>query len=53
MDRPRSFGSIRKDVANAYRFGANSYIVKPASPDELFNILMLVKNYWLRVNRLV
>jgi CheY-like chemotaxis protein len=43
---------LDSDVEKAYRLGANSYIVKPANPSELFNILSIIKSYWLRVNRL-
>ena len=39
------------DIEAAYRLGANSYIVKPLNPADLFNILTLIKSYWLRVNR--
>jgi CheY-like chemotaxis protein len=40
------------DVENAYRLGANSYIVKPADPKALLHILETIKTYWLRLNRL-
>ena len=42
-----------RDVEAAYRLGANSYIVKPASPKELLNLLGIIKSYWLRVNRML
>jgi CheY-like chemotaxis protein len=40
------------DVESAYRLGANSYLVKPANPADLLNLVTLIKNYWLRANRL-
>ena len=38
------------DVERAYRLGANSYIVKPPSPDELLEIVQAIKVYWLQIN---
>jgi len=42
-----------RDVESAYRLGANSYIVKPANPKELVDIVSLIRGYWFRINRLV
>jgi CheY-like chemotaxis protein len=35
------------DVETAYRLGADAYIVKPASPAELLDIVRHIKKYWL------
>ena len=40
------------DVIRAYRAGANSFLVKPGSYDELVELLHAVKNYWFRFNHL-
>jgi CheY-like chemotaxis protein len=34
------------DVANAYGFGANSYMVKPTNSDELDKLGQLICDYW-------
>jgi CheY-like chemotaxis protein len=47
-----SSSDLEADVDTAYRLGANSYIVKPANPTDLFEIINLIKIYWLRINRL-
>jgi len=39
------------DVDQAYRLGANSHLVKPATPDELTEMIKKVKQYWLELNR--
>jgi CheY-like chemotaxis protein len=39
-----------EDVENAYRLGANSYLVKPINYEELENILPRMMEYWLNVN---
>jgi CheY-like chemotaxis protein len=36
-----------QDVDASYRRGANGYIVKPASPGQLVEVVRLVKKYWL------
>jgi CheY-like chemotaxis protein len=38
------------DVETAYRLGANSYLVKPANPGELFELVRRFKLYWLELN---
>lgn len=35
------------DVERAYRLGANSFLVKPPSIEELNDLMRLVKEYWL------
>lgn len=40
------------DVARAYQAGANSFIVKPNSLDELTRALKTTMDFWLRVSEL-
>jgi DNA-binding response OmpR family regulator len=39
------------DMRQAYKLGANSYLVKPSDPDKLTDIARLVSDYWLRTNQ--
>ncbi len=39
------------DVAAAYRFGANSYIVKPVVFNHFVQAMSLIVSYWLTLNR--
>jgi CheY-like chemotaxis protein len=39
-----------QDMHEAYAFGANSYLAKPANPDQLAEHLRLIKAYWLTLN---
>ncbi len=41
----------RSDILRACALGANSYLVKPANPAGLEEIVDLVKRYWLRLNQ--
>lgn len=38
------------DVQRAYELGANAYLVKPGSFDELLRFMKVFKSYWLEVN---
>jgi CheY-like chemotaxis protein len=38
------------DINRAYELGANSYLVKPGSPDELLEIVRTLGMYWLVLN---
>ena len=38
------------DVRQAYRLGANSYVVKPSSADQLVEIAKAFRLWWLEVN---
>ena len=38
------------DINRAYDLGANSYLVKPVSFDELTEVLKSVEHYWLSLN---
>jgi CheY-like chemotaxis protein len=42
---------LRADVDLAYRLGANSYLVKPSTPDKLKETIARIKQYWLELNR--
>lgn len=39
-----------EDIREAYRLGANSFIVKPAGLDRYVDTLGLLARYWLKVN---
>ncbi len=39
------------DVRAACALRANSYLVKPSNPEELTNLVDLVKRYWLTLNQ--
>jgi len=39
-----------EDINQAYDLGANSYLVKPGSIDELVELAHAIENYWLRAN---
>jgi two-component system response regulator len=39
-----------KDIADAYRAGANSYLVKPTTVNALKEVALEIRNYWLRLN---
>jgi CheY-like chemotaxis protein len=39
-----------EDVAKAYRLGANSFVIKPSSAQELTDFVAALKGYWLRFN---
>jgi CheY-like chemotaxis protein len=40
----------QRDVDLAVELGANSYLVKPASLDQLASVLQRVEDYWLSLN---
>jgi two-component system response regulator len=39
-----------RDIAEAYRAGANSYLVKPTTVNSLKELAGQVRDYWLRLN---
>jgi CheY-like chemotaxis protein len=39
------------DLEEAYRLGANSYVVKPAAAEQLVELARAVKHYWFGFNR--
>lgn len=40
------------DIARCYELGANSYIVKPISFEDLIRLARIIERYWLQVNTL-
>jgi CheY-like chemotaxis protein len=38
------------DIDLAYEFGANAYLVKPSTPQELVEIASAIKCFWLELN---
>jgi CheY-like chemotaxis protein len=40
----------RSDIARAYELGANSYLVKPVSFDQLKEMVRVLHHYWLELN---
>jgi len=46
-----SSSEIESDVREAYRLGANSYMVKPTSSQELEKLMRLAAEYWARCER--
>jgi CheY-like chemotaxis protein len=42
----------QRDIVEAYRLGANGYLVKPTSTDELLKIVDSIRAFWLTHNEL-
>jgi two-component system response regulator len=42
--------TLPSDIAEAYRAGANSYLVKPSSLSALTEVAIGLRSYWLRLN---
>jgi len=42
---------LKADVHLAHQLGANSYLVKPSTPDKLKETVARIKQYWLDLNR--
>ncbi len=40
-----------RDIDEAYRLGARSYLVKPLSVDKRLELAQLLKRYWLELNQ--
>ncbi len=40
-----------RDLEASYRLGANSYVVKPADPEEFARVIGQVAHYWSSINR--
>jgi two-component system response regulator len=38
------------DIAQSFRFGANSFVRKPIDFEDFCNTLKLITNYWLTIN---
>src|SRR5262245_9040094 len=45
-----SSSAMQADVNRAYELGANSYVQKPPSPNQLREIAQLLKGWWLGYN---
>jgi CheY-like chemotaxis protein len=43
--------NLQEDVDRAYELGANSYLVKPVSFDEMGNMIKRFEIYWTEINR--
>jgi len=43
--------NLQSDVDRAYELGANSYLVKPVSFDEMANLIQRFEIYWTEINR--
>jgi CheY-like chemotaxis protein len=43
---------LERDIDEAYRIGANGYLVKPSTPEEMIEIVLSIKQYWLQYNQL-
>lgn len=39
------------DINRAYELGVNSYLVKPANPDDLLTMVKALAQYWLQLNQ--
>ena len=43
--------NLQEDVDRAYELGANSYLVKPVSFDEMVHLIQRFEAYWTEINR--
>ncbi|MBL7691269.1 MAG: response regulator [Flavipsychrobacter sp.] len=41
----------KHEIVRCYDLGVNSYITKPNSFEQLVKVVMILRNYWLEVNR--
>jgi CheY-like chemotaxis protein len=41
-----------KDIETCYRFGANSYLLKPMKIEELHNLMKMTLDYWFKATTL-
>ena len=39
-----------RDIHEAYRLGANAYLVKPTSPSQLTEVIAAIKTFWMDHN---
>ena len=46
-----SASSYHDEISQAYRSGANSFLIKPAGADELTKLVQVIKAYWFDHNR--
>lgn len=45
-----SSSNLDSDISLAYRLGANSFLVKSSSSEQLRKMMHMVKEYWLELN---
>lgn len=43
---------LEQDIDEAYRIGANGYLVKPSTPEEMIEIVQSIKQFWFEHNQL-
>jgi CheY-like chemotaxis protein len=43
--------AVGREVSACYRFGANSFLVKPASATQFSELICQASAYWIRMNR--
>lgn len=43
--------SVSEDIQTAYRYGANSFIVKPVEVDKFFQVVSHIQLYWAVLNK--
>lgn len=39
-----------RDIEDGYKFGANSYVVKPVDSEAFSQVVAQLKQYWLEAN---
>jgi CheY-like chemotaxis protein len=42
--------SQERDIREAYALGANGYLLKPNTPDDLLSLAKAIKDFWLNIN---
>ena len=42
--------AVSADITRAYELGANSYLVKPATPASLLELVSMIHGYWIARN---
>lgn len=45
--------SLESDMIQSYDNGANSYLNKPVDYDEFTDVIKMIDNYWLQLNRVI
>lgn len=45
--------SVSEDMQTAYRYGANSFIIKPVEVDKFFQVVAHIQLYWAVLNKVV
>ena len=45
--------TVKDDIERSYRLGANSYVVKPSTPDHLIQVATAFRDWWLQQTALV